>query len=102
MVAATFHSKAKLNLLSNYFKVSELPKSDGKERGKLIQHYDDTKRASDKFNFMVKFFHNFHSHSTPDLSILNGWIEWGLTNGYILYKTNVESPLTQKIFRKNL
>lgn len=96
IIAATFHSNAKLNILSNFFIAQELSKSIGKDRGVLLQHYDATKRGADQFNLLVKNFHNHHSHSTPQLSLLNSWIQWGLTNGYILYKTNTQQPLTHR------
>lgn len=96
LIAGAFHSKAKLHIVSNYFKAREIGKSGFHERRKLLQHYDDTKRGADKFNYLVKRFHNAHAHPDPARTILNGWIEWALTNGYILYKYNTAKPLTHR------
>jgi len=96
LVVATFHSNAKVNLVSNFYTVNELSRSVGKDRGVLLQHYDNTKRAADKFNLMVKKFHNPHPHLSEMHTLLNRWLEWGLTNGYILHKHNTKIPLTHR------
>jgi hypothetical protein len=83
-VAAAYQSKGKLHILSNFFTVEELLESKGKERGLLLQHYDNTKRAGDHFNELVSNFHNHHAHRRQEMTLLNGWIEWALTNGFIL------------------
>lgn len=72
IIAAAFQSKGKLHILSNFFKVHEGLESKRKERGVLLQHYDNTKRGADQFNELVANFHNPHRHSTVALSLLNG------------------------------
>ena len=39
-VVASFQSRDKLNLISNYFKVTQLAKSTPKEKRVFIQHYE--------------------------------------------------------------
>jgi hypothetical protein len=102
LIAAAFHSKGKLHFLSNFFQVVETPNSDGAERGKMIQHYDNTKRGRDQFNQLVANFHNPHPHKQGKHSLLHGWIEWGLTNGFILYKLNIKQPLTHRHYLQYL
>ena len=96
ITAACFYNKGKLHLLSNALIVSDGGLSNYVERKKFLDHYDATKRGGDQFNLMVANFHNHHSHNSPSRSFLVGVIEWGLTNGYILYKYNTKTPLSHR------
>ncbi len=96
IVAATFQRKGVLNLLSNFFNVTKVSQSGAEMRRIMLDHYDATKRGADQFNELVANFHDQHRHSTLELTILQGWIEWGITNGYILYHHNNKTPRTHR------
>ena len=59
-----------------------------------MQHYDKTKRAADQFNHLVSNFHNNHPQCTTKLTLLNGILEWAITNGYIMYKYHNTHPVS--------
>lgn len=96
VTAACFYNRGVLHLLSNFLIVNDGGKSSAAERRIFLEHYDNTKRAADQFNNYVSKFHNHHSHAQQSHSFLNGLLEWGLTNGYILYKYNTSKPLSHR------
>jgi hypothetical protein len=102
VVAATFHSKAKLNILSSWFKVEEGEQSTGADRGVLLQHYDRTKRATDLFNHVVASYHYKHPHKDRSMTQLIGWIEWSLANGFLLHKHNEAKPLLHRKYLEKI
>lgn len=85
IVAATYHQKKKLNLVSTWFKVEEKKGATRKERLPILKHYDDTKRWTDQFDQLVSYYHFNHPHSDWKVTLLLGWFAFAHTNAYILY-----------------
>lgn len=98
ILAATFHRKAKVNILTNFWKVVEQEYSNGKERKQVLDYYDNTKRGTDQFNRVAASYHYDHPHKDIQHNLLFGIFELTLTNAYILYKSQVPNPLSHKLF----
>jgi hypothetical protein len=87
VIAATYHQKKKLNLVSTWFTVTEKKKvATREERKPILTHYDDTKRWTDQFDQLFEGFHYDHPHQDYKITMLLGWWGWAHTNAYILYR----------------
>jgi hypothetical protein len=92
-IAACYHQKKKLCLVTTAFKVEEKEGATRDDRLPVLQHYDDTKRWTDQFDQLASNFHYHHSHSDWKATLLLGWFGWAHTNAYILFNlvTNSDS-----------
>jgi len=85
VVAATYHQKAKLNLVSTWFRLEEKKHATRGDRLTMLNHYDDTKRWTDQFDQLVTSYHFNHPHKDWRITLLLGWFAFAHTNAYILY-----------------
>jgi len=97
-VAACYHRAKHICLISSWFSLENLPIASAKARAPLLKHYDDTKRYTDQFNQLVSKYHFHHRHNDIKNTILIGLFEFALTNAYIIYINNVQTPISHREF----
>lgn len=98
VIAATYHQKKKLNLVSTWFAVHEEPGAGRAGRVPLLDHYDTTKRWTDQFDQLVASYHYDHPHADWKITLLLGWFEWAHTNAFILRNLSVGNDISHRDF----
>ncbi len=98
LAAACYHRNKKVCIITNVFTIVPMYMASANVRQTILRHYDDTKRATDQFNYFAFHYHYDHPRYNIDHNILLGLFEFALTNAYISYKHLVHNPLSHKDF----
>ncbi len=99
LAAACYHCNKKVCLITNTFTITSMSMASANVRQTILRHYDNTKRATDQFNYFAFHYHyDQDPHYNIDHTILLGLFEFALTNAYISYKHLVHNPLSHKDF----
>lgn len=98
LVAACLHRKKKVCIVTSWYKITNVKKSNAAERRVLIDHYDSTKREADHFNHLVSNYHTHRKHRDVKINMLLGWFEFSLTNAYIIYSEKHKDALSHRDF----
>lgn len=96
-IAACTHSRRKVNILTNSFVVEENPEASSPiGRSEVLRHYRATKHYADNFSKLASAYGCKHRFESWKVTLLVGWMNWSVTNAYILHRISQHEPTTHK------